>query len=252
MPSQEIEQKVESLNQLIGSELGFIAGAWPTFAWKWSESLITTMQMTDIEGKPQFDYVCGCGVNVDKHRKGSPTATLVGVKTAGKRRRKYSCFTTARAVTGRVLIAPNIVNKWVLCRWLRPPTEAAWKQSFGSMEDYPRNGTYVPVASNETQMALKDGVVPDERTTWIVIQTIKTAIPNEQVMAEKKAADDRKEERAVFGPRGEVLSRPHQNSDWWNRKHELQDAMTTFGQTPGAKGGVSYPASGKSLIEKAS
>lgn len=238
MPSQEIEQKVSSLNHLIGSELGFIAGAWPTFAWKWSESLITTMQMTDIEGKPQFDYVCGCGTNVSVH------AT-------------EPCFITARAVTGRVLVAPNIVNKWVLCRWLRPPTEAAWKQSFGSMEDYPRNGTYVPVASNETQMALKDGVVPDERTTWIVIQTIKNAIPNEQVMAEKKAADDRKEERAVFGPRGEVLSRPHQSSDWWNRKHELQDAMTTFGQTPGAKGGVSYPTPAaataeKSLIEKAS
>jgi len=231
MPSSETYRAVEKLNQMLGAELGSPCGP-AAFAWKWSEDLMTLVQDTDpMTGKPAMVAVCICGVDAAIHL---PECRM----------------TTMKVKTKRILIAPNLFNRWVFCRWMEPPSEEKWKAVFNSMEDYPRNGTYAPMASNNNTLALKPETIPTEPLTRLMINTVKSARPILEIIAETAERQAKEEELAQITRKGDVISRPAKGTKWWEHHERIRDKMSTYGQIPGSKGAVSYPSVQKAKKER--
>lgn len=212
--------KIETLNRLLATELG--GAEIPRFAWKWSEDLEIGVQVRDRDGRPELEAHCICGLDAPVHRDDCK-------------------MVVQKAKTQKILIAPQIFKRWILCRWLAPPSEELWAVGSGSMEDYPKQGAYIPFSSNQTTLALKEGVEPDERLTWLVIHTVRSAKPTLDVIREEKARRELNEQLAVLDIKGNTLERPHHSSKWWEGRARIQDRLTTFGQQPGKKSSTSYP-----------
>lgn len=230
MPNPQQMKAVEKLNDLLAIELGSPMGP-AAFAWKWSEDLTTLVQDIGLDGRPQMVGHCVCGVDVATH---GPDCKMVIMKSKTK----------------KILVAPNLFNRWVFCRWMEPPTEATWKAVFGSMEDYPRNGTYVPLTNNNTTLALKPELAPDDRLTRMMISTVHAARPVMEVLAEEQERREREEEMAQITRKGETISRPGNGTKWASLRDQIRDKMTTFGQVPGSRGATSFPSPQRVLKER--
>jgi len=61
----------------------------------------------------------------------------------------------AKAVYEMRLQAPYLRRQWVLCRYMEPPTETAWKNTFGTKVAYPAKGYYAATNAN-----LDEGLSP--------------------------------------------------------------------------------------------
>lgn len=52
-------------------------------------------------------------------------------------------------------MCPRLNRQWVLCRFMEPCSETAWKNIFGSKVEWPRNGYYAP-----TNVELDESISP--------------------------------------------------------------------------------------------
>jgi hypothetical protein len=49
-----------------------------------------------------------------------------------------------KAVFEQKKMCPLLSRQWVLCRFIAPPSETHWKNTFGTKVEYPRTGYYAP------------------------------------------------------------------------------------------------------------
>lgn len=219
---------IARLNDLLRTELGSLDGIHSTFQWTWSEDSTTLVPVYDANGHPVVDIVCACGTNVRVHQPSCQT------------------LLAARTRFERVKCAPNITRRWMLCRWRCPPPVSHWIDAFGTTDDYPANGTYIPVSiqveRNPRLQVLNHDELPTEDDTWERIKAIRAAKTLDEITQEWEHNQIMRESKAVLGPRGDILYTPPRGANWWRTHDILRDSMTTYGQRPGSKSGsASYP-----------
>lgn len=226
----QLERRIRQLNALLAAELGSADGVHALFEWHWSEDLRAAAPAENANGEAIYDRRCTCGTNASVHLSGC-------VLEIAQQRFEV------------VQLAPTIRRRWVICRWVAPPPLANWVQAFGSEGNYPANGTYVPLMANSQPLALNPGLEPDERLTRAVIQTIKSQHSVREMLERYREAQAKQDERAVFGPNGELIHRPGPGTDWARTRDQVRDKMTTFGQVPGSRAShVSYPGTAASIV----
>jgi hypothetical protein len=145
------ERHIRRLNRMLAAELGS-----PQYAWIYSESpeFHRAMRKTDEFGKPEMDFRCPCGLNVQVH---SPEC-LAGMLVVAEPKweiRKTNIF---------------LIDQWVLCCLQLPPSEDAWVEMFGSRLPYPKNGTWAPVETETYTVAMPADALPGENFTMALIR----------------------------------------------------------------------------------
>lgn len=141
-------------NELLRRELGTDHGH-ARYQWAWSDNMLMPLAVIDVEtGQPQYDYVCGCGVNRAVH---DPTC-----KTLSVPRLKWE-------ITN---IVPTLDRQWVLARWVAPEmSKRNWERVFSL--PYPELGYMVPVGDAMQCLALHPGETPTRATTELMIRAVK-------------------------------------------------------------------------------
>lgn len=194
------ERHIRKLNAIIRQELGEN----PLYAWIYSESrdFIHPMRVIDDAGVPQFDYACPCGLNVSVHS--AACSMVVAVPQ----------WTTRKA---RV----NMVDQWVFCCLQKPPSEHEWNQRFGSMLQYPKNGTWAPVETETYTMAMPPGKLPGENFNMAIIRARQRSreIPVPDI---ENAIADREAKKAA--------------NNRWKSVKRIKDALP-INPNPGKRGG---------------
>ena len=118
MASQDLKKENEKLRAAHGE-----TGGQPNYKWEFSENLY-------------FPF-----------RKEPATYDYVANQTTG--------LIEARPVFELKGMCPHLHRQWVLCRFIPPPNENTWKNTFGTKVDYPSKGYYAP-----TNVDLLEDVAP--------------------------------------------------------------------------------------------
>lgn len=202
-------------------------GQHPRYQYFWSEDLWTATPLLDADGKPRLEYICNCGVDKAIHDPDCKGITVAAVKFI------------------RMKVDPTLVNVFVLCTWLPPPSEESWAEMYGSFRYYPSEGRYVPITINNHRHTLP--YPPHEETARVVVRMIRDHEENKE--ARQAAAATKMELREAQKTRDYT---PPPGSKFQQNRERLKDRMTLNGHRPGKKGAVSYPADPtKPLIELA-
>lgn len=217
----QTDRIIRRCNALLAAELGSVDGQHAALQWKWSADLTAPTPELDASGEPLYDYICSCGRNMRIHQAGCTLTTPV-----------------QRFI--RMPIAPMLLNQWAICRWVMPPLEADWVRAFGNLDNYPANGTYVPLSVNDFHGGLRPGLVPDENRTWKIIHAVRNSQSIQQLQAEWREREALREQTLNFAPDGQLIY-PDKGAKWWNTREAVRETLPSFGQRPGAKGHVSFP-----------
>lgn len=177
----QTNKEVQKLNALLKRELGEAPNGDAKFRWIFSEDLIREM----VTG--EFDYVCGCGVNVRVHSALCSQVVAPRVKT--ERRKLYR----------------DLNRQWVLCFWKAPPDRATWINAFGNASTYPSRGSYWAVSYNgpivrdgfKKYISMKPDCLPTERITLAFVGAYRDGLKKSQreMDAEAVAAMEREDQR---------------------------------------------------------
>jgi hypothetical protein len=197
--------KIEQLNERFAqADLGRNVHGQPRFAWKWSEDLMHPMRVIDSYGTPQFDGY-----------EPVPGSSLVAPKPM---------FVTRK-------LCPELKNQWVLCEWKDATiSEDEWRRMFGYRLEWPRHGSYKPVAlvgdTGEQYVCLPPHRFPSRENTDHAIRCIKAALSLSVAEQQQSAVDAAvKREREQDRIEDDMIS----------------DDMLPFCHVPGTKDHVSFP-----------
>jgi len=117
----------------------------PLFKWGWSEDseYLHPMRLLDSDGNKRYDYQCQCGTNVHPDSHNLSCSQAVVAVPAYKIRRILD-YPSYRNFNG-----DQIVNSWVLWRWLPPPDKFDWETEYGTSLSYDRykSGMWEPCSS---------------------------------------------------------------------------------------------------------
>lgn len=175
-PEEWQAKRVLKLNRRLETELGSESGL-GRYRWIWSEDdlLTSPMVLVDDDKNVRLDYVCGCGRNVWVHMPGCKTLTVPLPRCAVRK------------------VAPDLINQWVLCRWVEPPPPHLWIFD----EPYPRHGQYTPYSDGTKTIALAMNTPPTlELTVQIIaLQKERDTWTEQQVRDRQMAALARGEAR---------------------------------------------------------
>lgn len=117
MANKDLQRENDKLRTAHGE-----TGGQPNYKWEFSESLYFPMRKEPLE----YDYV----------------ANEAGI-------------IMAQPIYVMKLQAPYLHRQWVLCRFMAPPSETQWKNTYGSKVEYPKSGYYAA-----TNAALDEGIYP--------------------------------------------------------------------------------------------
>jgi len=203
-----LERQIRKANAVFMREFGEAKGTnHPLMAWFWSEDLLMIDNALDDAGNPIMDYICACGVNKDIH---APTCLA------------------SRAVSRmeRVKIAPTLDRVWVLCRW-NMPTLATWLACYGTEDNFPANGRYIPFSCADRTVTLPESSPPTEDDSALICRMIKANedIPLATQIERWQENLDKRDEGARI-----------------RNRDAIRDAMPAFGSLPGTKMGTSFPS----------
>lgn len=169
---------VREENEYLRGQLGMEHG-YARYQWAWSSDLTMPMVMVDANGKPELDFFCGCGKNVNVHRGDCRTFSIP------KTRWEVRNF------------CPEILEQWVLCRW-QPPEASRddWANMFPG-HPYPASGYLIPVGDKEKVIRIPSGQVPFRATSEEVVRAVKSHEENRvqdyvrQVKEKQKAHEEK-------------------------------------------------------------
>jgi hypothetical protein len=234
---------LETSNKSLAREFGYTPPGLPKMRWGFSEPgryegkggapLWVIAPVYNVDGEMIFDYYCACGKNRELH-----LAHCGGLTLPRARMEKQKCV-------------PFLENLWLLGTWLEPPNEEEWIGIDGTLDSYPRQGTYVPFQINGKYVNLHEDKWPE-----IPVKTDRIITAMKDFIAQRKAMEQvakEKEELRDWTPD----HRPNGTLDLRDSgmrggprgsKHNqfymhLRDKMTQFGQIPGTKGNVSWGGS---------
>ena len=110
---------------------------------------------SDEEGQPVFDYICNCGTSVNVHSSSCNGLTIAKIRMV------------------KTKTNPLMENVWILCRWIPPPRRGDWLEFYGTTDNYPSNGRYVPVSSNSSSITFPADNPPFPETAEHIIKMFK-------------------------------------------------------------------------------
>lgn len=183
-------REVERLNKHLKRELGEAPNGDARFKWIYSEDLIRDM----VTG--EFDYVCGCGVNVRVHS--ALCSGVVAPRVQTKKRKLYF----------------DLNRQWVLCYWKPPPDRATWERAFGNTVTYPSRGSYWAVHYNgpveagtfKKYISMKPECLPTMKITDAFIGAYRKSLEKSQREQDAEALEAmQREERRVREERREAI-----------------------------------------------
>jgi hypothetical protein len=157
-------------------------------------SLWRPMPEYEPDGSYAHDYTCECGVNRSVH---SPSCTHLAIKTVRHRLRNPY---------------PWLINRWVLCKWLPPPSRASWAAIMKNSLPYPLSGFYQPVGDQRKTLALLPGVLPTVTVTLEIIEALKTN-PTGKELTGQQIDQWRKQEQKTKAKWKEIAKECMPNSD---------------------------------------
>ncbi len=203
-----LQRQLRQANEVFARELGCPNNHDPLLAWRFSEDLFMLVNELDNKDQPAFDFVCGCGVNRAVHE---PT-----------------CQTLSRAVYRlvRAKVAPLIERRWILCRWTPPPPVNGWVDLYGTLDNYPARGRYIPLAANGHTCTLPESSPPTPDASRLACAMLKE--------------HDSKSLRAHMADAREVVDR-RDTGKKDNYRDYFRDRMGLRGHIPGSRDHVSYP-----------
>lgn len=206
-----LQRQLRKTNEIFAQEYGKPNGTDPAMAWIFSEDLWMWDNALDSEGNPIFDYICRCGRNVVFHQSTCP-------------------FTRAVYRMEHKRVTPHIRHKWVLCIWTPPPPKESWIAVYGSEDNYPERGRYLPFSSNGKTCTLEENrpPTPDDSRTVVRMRREFESKPMREHVRELRERLDRKEIEIKNGC-----------------VEQFKNALPTWGQKPGSKGCVSFPTPGQ-------
>jgi hypothetical protein len=116
--------------------------------------------------------------------------------------------------------ASRLGKVWVLCQWRKPEMRPdQWQHAFKGLYPYPSNGMYYPHA----ETAEPPGALPTERTTYILIESIRRQIAKDRIQ-------HRSETRSYVDKR--------EQDDYTEWVECVQDTNTAFSNpNPGSRSG---------------
>lgn len=118
-------KELRKCNAILAAEHGHTGGM-PNFRWENSEDLLFPRRELDANKQALWEY----------------SANAEGLILCLPK------FKTDK-------MCPWLHNQWVLCRYMPPPTETVWKDTFGTQVEYPKNGYYA-----NTNISLDRGIAP--------------------------------------------------------------------------------------------
>lgn len=179
----------------------------PLYQWIHSESpdFMRAMRVVDDAHQPQMNYRCPCGLNVSVHSAECVAGALIVAEPAWEIRKTD----------------PSLVDQWVLCCRQAPPPEHEWAKMFGTMLQYPKNGTWAPVQTETHTMAMPKGNLPGENFCMALIRARQRTreIPVSKLDSEYTAAEEKKD-----------------TTRRQNIRHRIKDALPV-NPNPGKRGG---------------
>jgi hypothetical protein len=189
-----LERLIRRENDRLGRELGFVAGYLPRYKWVWSEDREMMHPMRVMTGQDSFA----------RDFKANESGILESVPLYQLRK-----------------MCPTANQQWVLAEWLPSPSESEWRQLFGYMLEWPRDGQYYP-----TNVFLDPGEQPSPVLTDTVIDCVRqNRMKSARQVAEEAASAIQKREQR----------------EKQNLYEEIRDACTTYDHVPGRCDQVSYP-----------
>lgn len=189
--NRQQERLLRRCNDRLDAELGAMR-----FKWMWANDLEISMRVIDVEtNKMKFDYIT------------NPQTGIVEAVPIYTRRKMAQPYDGHR-------------NYWILCQFLPPCGRDEFHRRFGTMLEYPKNGTWSPIKDS----GLKPGIFPTIETTNFCIDGVRAHFTEFEKALE---AEVKKQEIAELTTK-------------LNLKHKFKDQFPAFGQIPGTKGTVSF------------
>jgi hypothetical protein len=182
---------------------------------------------SDLDGNPVYDYHCACGINRTVHTPDCQSFVIPKIRMT------------------KVKSAPLLESCWVLCRWIPPPPESDWMEIYHSLENYPRQGRYIPVSTGGRVMTLPEANPPLPEASECVIRMFREWDERRKVFREEAESrqmlkDWTPPRRSDGTPDLNLAKEAPANSKFANTAYALKSAMTQFGQLPGKKSHVSW------------
>jgi hypothetical protein len=193
------------------------------FLWFWSPDLVVKVPCFNDDGGFVFDYVCQCGIDRRVHAPGCSGFTRAKVK-----------MTTISALGARAE-DPQYARCWILARWKAPMPFDAWVELMHTEEDYPANGSYIPVSHGANYVHFPADQVPTEDVSRVVVQMFRRHAA--EWRAEYRADLDKANRREVpfFDAKGNVIEDAATGSEYHKIRDRLKSRMTLNGHVPGKK-----------------
>jgi hypothetical protein len=264
------KRQLDECNQALRAELGMAPlGGLPNFSWVWSGDLKHPMRMMDSRGEKRYDMTCECSGKITnifahEHREVAYSylnpagETVIGSRPCNQVIVKVPVW-EMRLIAGQYWDHPKnkkervwlgmytpdgapCHNRWILCSWLRPPSETDWTHEFPDLNyEVYRNGTFEPVNVNGLAMALSPGTLPNMPTTLEFVRLLKD--PKARTWKGQQSED-------------EFLARTEKSMADWRR--DIEDEVRgefPMGSIPGKKdSGVEFfggnKATGAVLYDK--
>lgn len=205
-------------------------GVHSKFQLRWSEelwSLIPRYEILNGEPVPVMEYRCKCGIDKRVHR-----PDCDGLVIAKTRLDKVKTF----GLEGEF---PAYINVWVLCSYQPPPSKEEWIHSFGTDEDYPANGRYLPVHRGPHCVCVPRKATGDD---FVDAARVMVRMMREHQATWKAEFKKQMDKRLglqipVEDVKGNVINEPDRDAAYWRVRDKVADRIArNMGKTGGMVG----------------